>query len=169
MKTVIAIIVLLLATVGPSNGQTPEHSARIKHLLQRYDDYAQVKPVLVNEGSRSMFLDPLNPGMAAVHRFDRTTRKWWVWGGLSECGLGDKDQVVEIKPGDEYTVFVNWGSSLLENPPPGSYKLQVRYSLEPWSLDQPEKIYVAESGEFRMTKSKPPRRIPGRKKEAIRR
>jgi len=82
--------------------------------------------------------------------------------------VGEEKQVVEIKPGDEYKVFVNWGAFILESPPPGSYKLQVSYSLEPWSIEHsPEKIYVAESGEFRLTKSKPPRWIPGRKKEAI--
>jgi hypothetical protein len=150
MRKNFAIAFAFLLVVAPATWpSSSEDLLKLRDVRRRYSSYEQIKPTVLNQGAISLFLDPYSPGVAGVEHFDESASEWYQWGGLGECGAGPHP-TAEMKPGDERRVLINWGLSIIQlKPPPGRYRLRLKYSPELWTSDhRPKKILTLESREF---------------------
>jgi hypothetical protein len=156
MKATLTTIFLLSLMLLPQTGFSGlSHLVSLKSIRGQYRNHNKVQPILVNDGNRSIFLDPHAPRVAQVHKFDESTGKWYPWGLAGECGVSGQSSVHEIKPGTNHKVFVQWGlfTTDQEGPPIGKYKISVRYAREPWTIDKmPDQIHSVESKEFKISR-----------------
>ena len=133
---------------------------KFTNLKAKYNEL-RVEPVLVNEGSRPIFLRTTDGVVDVRIRFlDKRTGAWQPWPALSLCG-NVVAGVKTIPPGGGEPIPLFWGVQALyfdaEPPPRTEYKLAVSYSLEPPGADKEPQYYTAESTPFRLE-------LPKRKK-----
>jgi len=137
-----------------------------QNVYSRYASFKEIKPTLVNNGQRSVFLSRIWPhGSAQLERLNEATGNWESGSWSGGCGTVSKAIVpIEIKPRAERKVQVYWQLSAddwdnpkhfevetarEERPIEGRYRFVLRYSMEPWTLvQQPSSIYMAVSPEF---------------------
>ena len=164
----IPILVLLGAPVVLL-GQTDSRETTLlkwENIAPKYGNLAEIKPILANQETKSLFLSRLWPnGSAQLERYNEAMHTWepGKWG--ITCGVvHDPTLPIEIRAGTEYDVHVYWqlstddwdhpkhfvvNESLEKRPITGKYKFILRYSLEPWTVvHHPKRIYAIESPEF---------------------
>jgi hypothetical protein len=137
-----------------------------QNVSSQYKSFDEVRPLLVNNGQKSIFLSRIYPhGSAQLERLSEATGNWESGHWSGGCGVVSKATVpIEIKPRAEREIQVYWqlstddwdhpkhfvaGSSYEERPIEGRYRFVLRYSLEPWTLiHHPASIYTIRSPEF---------------------
>lgn len=166
MKVVtILTITLLLGHLSLANSLSAKNVAW-KDMRPRYESFDQIKPTLVNESGRSIYLGRLWPdSFAQLLRFDESSGKWEAGAWGIRCGVVDKPTLpIEIKTDETVPIEVYWQRSMDDSDHPkffvltddetkrplnGKYKLLLRYALTPWTLiHHPKQIYSTESPEF---------------------
>ena len=169
MKTIcLSLLVCLFALLTQNTTRSAEKAVSWRGIREHYKSFDQIEPVLVNEGSRSIYLNSARWGMAQLKRFNVVTRKWETGEWLNDRrGMPDGEIPIEIKPDESRRITIAWESSVNKLPPnlfvadgggngfgskrslQGRYKIVIQYALEPWTLaGRPRLTYVAESTEF---------------------
>jgi hypothetical protein len=138
----------------------------LKHISARYKILKEIKPVLANEGRRSVFLSRIWPDSSAqLQRFNETSGKWEFGNWGIRCGTVAKPDVpIEIQSRTKRNIHVYWQLSTdgWDNPKhfvvqgsteqrslQGKYRSILRYSMQPWTLFQrPDAVYTMVSPEF---------------------
>src|SRR5260221_6522391 len=95
------IALLLVSNIAP--GRTaPAQTQRIiwKNIAPTYKTFAEIKPVLINLGTRSIFLSRIYPyGYAQLERYYEPTGKWERGScGIERCAVAQAMDPIEIKP-----------------------------------------------------------------------
>lgn len=168
MKTIYLFLLVCLFTLfTPHTTFSADNSVSWRNIREQYKSFDQIEPVLVNEGSRSIYLNSLRWGMAQLKRFNQATHKWEAgeWFNL-QADIADAKVPIEIEPGQSKRITIGWEQSVDKLHPNlfvadgggngfgskrslrGRYKIIIQYALKPWTLDRPRLTYVAESTEF---------------------
>ena len=166
MKKVLVLLLFGAMTSTAQDSHQTEAALTWKHVSATYRNLDEIKPTVVNEGKRSIYLSRIWPdGSAQLQRFNEESGKWEFghWG--IRCGTVAQPGVpIEIQSRAERDIHVHWQASTddWDNPKhfvvqgsteqrslQGKYRLILRYSLQPWTLFQhPDAIYTALSSEF---------------------
>jgi len=142
-----------------------------KNVEAKYKKFNEIKPILVNQSDKSIFLYKIYPYWNAhLQRFNEESQRWEIGGKGIGCATVEKPlEPIEIKPNEERQIELAWESStdnfekpkffeLQDNdtlrPLIGKYKLYLPYSLEPWTLANRPKQTFSVSAEFEIVKKK---------------
>ena len=156
-----------IASHAQVDGVIPQ--LRWKGVSAHYDHFGEIKPVLSNVGTTSIFLSRIWPhGSAQLQRFNDVRGQWesGIWSG--GCGVvQDATIPIELRQQSMLAIHFFWQLSTDDwdapkkfvvgsggNPPlEGKYRLLLRYSTRPWTVTQsPGTVYVSISPEFTITK-----------------
>jgi hypothetical protein len=171
-KVGLTILILVCVSLYLS-GQTVASTAvsiKWRNLEHSYKNFNEIKPVLLNQTDKSIFLSRLWPdGSAQLERYDESRHRWELgeWG--IRCGLVAQAGVpIEIRSRSERAIDVYWQLSTDDwnhpkhfvvqagrekRPLPGKYRFTLRYALTPWTIiDRPAEIYAVQSPEFNIQK-----------------
>ena len=162
-------LIFLAIGLASSYAQDASQSPAVlvwQNVSARYKSFAEIKPVLVNSGQKSIFLSRIWPhGSAQLERLSEATGNWESGHWSGGCGTVSNAAVpIEIKPRAERRINVYWqlstddwdkpehfevGPSREERPIGGTYRFALRYSLRPWTVfHHPASIYTMLSPEF---------------------
>lgn len=137
-----------------------------QNVSSQYKSFDGIRPALVNNGEKSIFLSRTYPnGSAQLERLSEATGDWESGHWSDACGVVSKATVpIEISARAEREIQVYWqlstddwdhpkhfvvGGLYEERPIEGRYRFVLRYSLEPWTLiHHPASIYTIRSPEF---------------------
>lgn len=165
------IFTIVLAFVLQVSAQSDSSKIFFKNVGKKYKKFSEIKPVLVNQSDKSVYLYKIYPYWNAhLQRFNEETQKWETGGKGIGCGtIANPLEPIEIKPNEEREVELAWELSTDNFEKPkffelqdretlrpliGKYKLYLSYAFEPWTLkDTPLKKYVV-STEFELIKNK---------------
>ena len=170
MKRVTALMLLSLASSFAQDSPDSPASLRWRDISLEYKNFSEIRAVLVNDGTQSVFLSRIYPhGYAQLDRLNENTGEWeeGAWG--ISCGtVADATIPIEVPPQTERDIKVYWQlstddwdkpkhfvtlSSHENRPLAGRYKFTLRYSLEPWTIaHEPRVIHKITSSEFLVTK-----------------
>jgi hypothetical protein len=165
-------LVLIALGVASSFAQDASQSPAIlawQDVSSQYKSFDEIKPVLVNNGQKSIFLSRIWPhGSAQLERLSEETGNWESGEWSGGCGTVAQATIpIEIKPRAERRIHVYWqlstddwdkpghfvvSGSREERPIEGRYRFVLRYSLEPWTIvHHPSSVYTTVSPEFFVT------------------
>jgi hypothetical protein len=153
MRLILLTLAFLLMTLNQSVSYAQQPSIVLKGIQGKYQSLNEIKPVLVNENDKSIYLLPEDCGEARVWLF--YMNKIWSESLSKTC----YDNVsIEIKPGESYQIPpLVWrplrtkeGKLIERKNFPGKYKIVVRYSLISLAGFEPKlrHILTASSEEF---------------------
>ena len=135
MRTTLFIAVAsLLITLNQSVSFAQQSKIVLKSVEGEYRNLDEVKPVLVNEGDKPIYLSLTRCGEAHLSLF--YMNKTWVDGMPADCAA--ESASVEVKPGESYQLPpLVWrplrdNGKLIERKNfPGKYRVEVIYSFDP--------------------------------------
>ncbi len=142
---------LLLAFAVCASAQADSPKVFWKNVQEKYKKFDEIKPILVNQSDKSIFLYKLHPYWNAhLQRFNEETKAWEAGGKGIGCGtMQNPLEPIEIKSGEEREIEVAWELSTDNIKKPkffelqdhetlrpliGKYRLMLPYAFEPWTL-----------------------------------
>jgi hypothetical protein len=175
LKPLLCLIVLSIVSFLP---QPEIHASELpslqwKNLRSEYSNPQDLKPIILNQGNRSIYVNPMSP-LADVERLNESLNRWELCLRPGFCFNGVRlDLANEIKPGEEMHIQPDWpyffsiyhkdakasvfpdkrnlSSKPEERPLVGRYRLVLRYTFVPWvNTFNPDPVFTVESPEFRM-------------------
>jgi hypothetical protein len=170
MRQIKIVIILTLLFVASIFAQE-QTKVFWKNVEVKYKKLSEIKPILVNQSDKSIYLYKLHPYWNAhLQRFNDETKEWEVGGKGIGCGTVEKPlEPIEIKPNEEREVELAWRLSTDNFKKPkffelqdrdtlrslvGKYKLYLHYAFEPWTLvNRPKQVFSVEQ-EFEIVKKK---------------
>lgn len=173
MKSAKSLIIFtfLLAFVLQVSAQDSESQIFWKNVSPKYKKFSEIKPILVNQSDKSIYLYKLYPYWNAhLQRFNEETKQWESGGKGIGCGTVEKPlEPIVIKPNEERQIELAWELSTDDFEKPkffelqdhktlrpliGNYRIYLSYAFDSWTLkDNPLKKYVV-SAEFEIIKKK---------------
>lgn len=165
------IFTFLLASAFQVSAQTDSSKVFWKNVEAGYKKFSEIKPILVNQSDKSIFLYKIYPYWNAhLQRFNEETQKWEVGGKGIGCATVEKPlEPIEIKPNEERQIELAWELSTDDFEKPkffelqdhetlrpliGKYRLYLPYALEPWTLANRPKQTFSAFAEFEIVKKK---------------
>jgi hypothetical protein len=171
-ETEMKILLLLLVSILPGGvaQETSSGANRVEwgNIRGQYEDFAQIKPNLVNNTGHSVYLGRLYPDpFPRLMRLEEGSGIWELGEWSIRCGNVDKPmEPIEIKSGETFPLSVSWQLSMddwdhpqffvtkdseTKRPLKGKYRLVLSYALTPWTLiHHPKQVYKIESPEFQV-------------------
>ena len=149
------------------------HAAlRWRNLAETYTSFADIKPILINNDDRTIFLSRVSP-FARLLRYNTESKQWELGHQGFICGnVPDEGVPIPIEAHAESDISVAWYRSTgddaipksffvqnpksfftpgpeFQRPLSGRYKLALQYALVPWTVAQhPKQLFTIESPEF---------------------
>jgi len=168
MKIAAVLLLAFVTSASTASHQTKlkeKHRLQFANLLTYYTDFADLKPLLINYGDKSIYLSSFHPQAAArLVRFNDESTEWEYGEWTRSCGsVANVTKPIEVFPGTGFEPRILWGYSMDNWDKPtafvtlkeqkrrltGRYKLSLQYSEEPWMLGHTPKVkYTVESQEF---------------------
>jgi hypothetical protein len=173
-KILLCLVVLSTVSFLPQGEihASDSPSLQWKNLHSAYSNPHDLKPVILNQGNRSLYVNPMGP-RADVERLNEALNQWEPCPRPGFCFNGVRlDLPMEIKPGEETDVTPDWPFFSIyhkdtkvsvfpdkriftgkqeERPLDGRYRLVLRYTLVPWvNTFNPDPVFTIKSPEFRV-------------------
>ena len=129
---------LLLLLLGQVIAFAQQSKIVLKNVQGEYNNLDEVKPVLVNEGDKPIYLSLTRCGEANLSLL--YMNKTWVDGMSADCA--EESAPVALKPGESYQLpSLVWrplrdNGKLIERKNfPGKYRVEVIYSFDPSDVE----------------------------------
>lgn len=164
-------ITFLFAFALQTSAQISEPKIFWKNIQEKYKSFDEIKPILVNQSDKSIYLFKIYPYWNAhLERFNDETQKWEIGGkGIGCATVENPLEPIEIKPNEERQIELAWELSTdnFKNPKffelndhetlrplIGKYNLYLHYAFESWTIaNKPKRSYLV-SAEFEIVKKK---------------
>jgi hypothetical protein len=155
MKTLFIFITALLLHTGQSVALAQQPSVSLQNVQLEYKSLAEVKPILVNTGDRSIYLLPQECGEALVSFLNG---EYWWYSDLKDCP--EAVEPIEIKAGEIYHApslvlrIEQDEEKFIEDRVgrPGTYRIIISYSFTPIYRDGKPEMKRSISKKFTITK-----------------
>ena len=168
---IFTVFTFLLAFAVCVSAQDEKPKVFWKNIQEKYKKFDEIKPILVNQSDKSIFLYKLYPNWYAhLQRFNEEIKVWEVGGrGIGCATMANPLKPIEIKPGEEREVEVAWELSTDDLKKPkffelqdhstlrpliGKYRIILPYAFEPWTLRNNPTRKVSVIAEFEIIKKK---------------
>jgi len=167
IKNCLALSVVAIIACVTVNAQL-----RWRNVAETYTSFADIKPILVNDGDGTIYLSRVSPS-ARLLRYNTESKQWELGHQGFICGnVLDEGVPIPIGAHGESNISVAWWRStgddaipkffFVQNPKSfftpgpeyqrplaGRYKLTLQYALLPWTVAQhPKQVFSIESPEF---------------------
>lgn len=164
------IFIFLSAFAFQVSAQDEKPKIFWKNIETKYKKFSYIKPILVNQLDKSIYLYKIYPYWNAhLQRFNDQTKNWEIGGKGIGCATVSKPlEPIEIKPNEEREVELAWELSTDNFEKPkffelqdhetlrplvGKYKLYLSYAFEPWTIVNRPKQTLVVSTEFEIVKN----------------
>lgn len=168
LKSLLWLIFLSIVSFLPQPEIRASESPSLqwKNLQSEYRNPENLKPIILNQGTQSIYVNPMN-SRATVERLNEALNQWEECVGLMICGIGMHLNLPrEIKPGEEMAIGPDWPFAILhhkekkvfvysicrqDRPLDGRYRLVLRYKQVPWEMAfKADPVFTIKSPEFRV-------------------
>ena len=110
LAKIFIIFTFLLAFAFQVSAQDKTPKIVWKNVQEKYKRFDEIKPVLVNQSNKSIYLHKLYPHWDAhLQRFNEETKDWEAGAKGISCATIEKPlEPIEIKPNEEREVELAW-------------------------------------------------------------
>jgi hypothetical protein len=155
---------ILMCHLAAAPEPAPTFVPSITGISASYRSFAEIRIMLQNTSSRSIFLCRIWPTAGRLQRMNHATGKWETGRWPIRCGtVADALKPIEIKAGTVREVDLEWDLSVNDTDQPqwfitasdeqrtlgGTYRIVLEYAAEPWTVFQrPKRVLTVRSSGF---------------------
>jgi hypothetical protein len=160
------IFTFLLAFALQVSAQDEKPKIVWKNVQEKYKNFSEIKPVLVNQSNKAIFLPKIVPLWdARLQRFNNETQKWEEGTRSRSCLMvPNPNTPIRISPDKEWETVLYWQISTDSYTNPkvfiteyqesrpliGKYRLYIQYAFEPWTGSKTSKQTFTVFAEFEL-------------------